>query len=79
MCDVWCEGALATEAVEGSALTLESVDDVEGGDSLALGMFGVGDSVTDDPAGIFSSCLKGQEGGMSYDSRKDLRTPRVSS
>ena len=39
---------LATETVEGTALTLESVNDIEGGDGLALGMLGVGDCVTDD-------------------------------
>ena len=39
---------LATETVEGTTLALESVDDVEGGDGLALGVLGVGDSVTDD-------------------------------
>ena len=38
----------AAEAVEGAALALESVDDVEGGDGLALGVLGVGDGVTDD-------------------------------
>ena len=39
---------LSTETVEGSALPLESVDDVEGSDSLSLGVLGVGDGVTDD-------------------------------
>ena len=39
---------LATEAVEGTALALESVDNVEGGDGLALGVLSVGDGVTDD-------------------------------
>lgn len=39
---------LATETVKGTALTLESVDDVEGGDGLALGVLSVGDSVADD-------------------------------
>ena len=39
---------LSTETVEGSALTLEGVDDVEGGDGLSLGVLGVGDGVTDD-------------------------------
>ena len=39
---------LATETVKGAALTLESVDDVEGGDGLALGVLSVGDSVADD-------------------------------
>ena len=38
----------AAEAVEGSALSLESVDDVDGGDGLALGVLSVGDGVTDD-------------------------------
>jgi len=39
---------LSTETVESAALTLEGVDDVEGGDGLALGVFGVGDGVADD-------------------------------
>jgi hypothetical protein len=39
---------LTTETVKGAALALERVDDVEGGDGLALGVLGVGDSVTDD-------------------------------
>lgn len=39
---------LTTETVEGAALSLESIDDVEGGDSLALGVLSVCDSVTDD-------------------------------
>jgi len=39
---------LASESVDGSALSLESVDDVEGGDGLASRVLGVGDGVTDD-------------------------------
>ena len=39
---------LTAETVKGTALALESVDDIEGGDSLALGVLGVGDSITDD-------------------------------
>ena len=39
---------LGTETVKGSALSLEGVDDVEGGDGLPLGVLGVGDGVTDD-------------------------------
>lgn len=39
---------LATETVEGAALPLEGVDDVEGGDGLALGVLSVGDGVADD-------------------------------
>ena len=39
---------LTTEAVQGAALSLQSVDNVEGGDGLALGVLSVGDSITDD-------------------------------
>jgi hypothetical protein len=39
---------LTTEAVQGAALALESVDDIEGGDGLALGVLGVGDGIADD-------------------------------
>ena len=41
-------GCLASEAVDGSSLALEGVDDVERGDGLATGVLGVGDGVTDD-------------------------------
>ena len=39
---------LSAKAVEGSSLALEGIDNIEGGDSLALGVLGVGDGVTDD-------------------------------
>lgn len=39
---------LTTETVQGAALTLEGVDHVERCDGLALGVFCVGDGVTDD-------------------------------
>ena len=39
--------SLASESVQGAALTFESVDNIHSCDSLALGMLGVGDSVTD--------------------------------
>ena len=39
---------LTTETVKGAALTLESVDDVEGGDGLALGVLSVCDGITND-------------------------------
>lgn len=39
---------LTTETVQGAALALEGVDDVQRGDGLALGVLGVGDGVTDD-------------------------------
>ena len=38
---------LTAESVEGTALTLQSVDDIHGGDGLSLGVLGVGDSITD--------------------------------
>ena len=38
---------LGAESVQGLALTLESVHDVQSGDGLALGMLGVGDRVAD--------------------------------
>ena len=42
------KASLSTESVEGSSLTFQGVDDIEGGDSLSLGVLGVGDSITDD-------------------------------
>ena len=39
---------LTTETVEGTALSLQCVDNVEGCDSLSLGVLSVCDSVTND-------------------------------
>ncbi len=39
---------LTTETVQGAALSLQLVDDVQRGDGLALGVLGVGDGITDD-------------------------------
>ena len=39
---------LATETVQGAALALEGVDDVERGDGLALGVLSVCDGIADD-------------------------------
>ena len=39
---------LSTESVEGTSLPLEGIDDIHSGDSLPLGVFGVGDGITDD-------------------------------
>ena len=52
---------LSTEAVEGAALALESVDNIESGDSLAAGVLSVGHSITnnvlkehlEDTSGLF--------------------------
>lgn len=41
------DGNLTTESVQGASLALEGVDDIHGGDRLPLGVFGVGDGVTD--------------------------------
>ena len=37
---------LTSETVQGSALSLQGIDDIHGGDSLPLGMLGVGDGIT---------------------------------
>ena len=42
------EKRLTTETVQGAALSLECVDNVEGGDGLALGVLSVGDGIADD-------------------------------
>jgi len=39
---------LSAETVEGASLALQGVDDIEGGDGLALGVLSVGDGITDD-------------------------------
>ena len=40
--------SLTSESVEGTSLPLEGIDDIHSGDSLPLGVFGVGDGITDD-------------------------------
>lgn len=42
------EENLSTETVQSAALSLESVDDIERGDCLPLGVLCVGDCITDD-------------------------------
>jgi hypothetical protein len=39
---------LTTEAIQGAALALKSVDNVKSSDGLSAGVLGVGDGVTDD-------------------------------
>jgi len=39
---------LTTETIKGTALSLESVDNIEGGDGLALGVLSIGDGITND-------------------------------
>ena len=38
---------LTSESVQGTSLAFQSVDDVHGGDCLALGVLGVGDCIFD--------------------------------
>ena len=39
---------LTAETVQSAALAFQSIDDIHSGDGLALGVFGVGDGITDD-------------------------------
>ena len=46
---LWADNRhLSAEAIQGATLTLQSVDDIHGGDGLSLGMLGVGHGITDD-------------------------------
>ena len=38
---------LTSESIQGASLPLEGIDHIHGGDSLPLGVFGVGDSIPD--------------------------------
>jgi hypothetical protein len=38
---------LSTETVQSAALSLQSIHNIEGGDGFSLGVFSVGDGVTD--------------------------------
>ena len=60
---------LSAESVEGTSLSLKGVDDVESGDSLSLGVFGVGHRVTDD---ILQKDLKDSSGLFVNESRDSL-------
>jgi hypothetical protein len=44
----WLFEDLTSESVEGTSLPLEGIDDIHSGDGLPLGVFGVGDGITDD-------------------------------
>jgi len=39
---------LTSKAIQRTALTLQRIHDIHGGDGLALGVFGVGDSIAND-------------------------------
>merc|ERR1719187_1089197 len=57
---------LATEPIEGPALPLQRVHHVHGGDSLPLGVLGVGDSVPDH---VLQEHLQAASPGKAADSR----------
>ena len=40
--------SLTSESVQSTSLSLQSIDNIHGGDSLPLGVFSVGDSISDD-------------------------------
>ena len=42
------KSSLTAESVQGAALAFQSVHHIHGGDSLPLGVLGVGDGITDD-------------------------------
>ena len=66
---------LTAKAVQGTSLPLQGVDDVHGSDSLALGVFGVGDSVTDD---VLKEYLEDATGLFVDESRDTLDTTPTS-
>jgi hypothetical protein len=47
-CQLAKRRSLTTKTVQGTALSLESVDNIEGCDRLALGVFSVCDCISDD-------------------------------
>ena len=49
-CKQWAEKLirLTSESVKGTSLPLQGIDNIHGGDSLPLGVFGVGDGIPDD-------------------------------
>ena len=66
-----CCECSSTETVEGSTLSLEGIDDIEGGDGLSLGVLGVGNGVLDnvlEEASEDNSGLVIDEGADSLDS-----------
>jgi hypothetical protein len=67
--------SLTTESVKGSALPLEGIDDIHGGDSLPLGVFSVGDSVTDD---VLKEDLEDTSGLLIDEARDTLDTTTAS-
>ena len=63
--------SLTTEAVQGTSLALQGIDNIHGGDSLPLGMLSVGDSIPDD---IFQENLEYTSGFFIDESRDTFHT-----
>ena len=66
---------LTTEPVEGTALSLEGVDDVHGSDCLPLGVLGVGDGITND---VLKEDLEHSTGLFVDETRDTLHTTSAS-
>ena len=67
--------SLTSESVEGASLPLESIDNIHGGDSLPLGMFGVGDGIPDD---VLKENLEDST-GLLIDKSRDTLDPSTAS
>jgi hypothetical protein len=67
--------SLTTKSVEGSALSLQSIDNIHSGDSLPLGMLSVGDSITDD---VLKENLENTSGLLIDEARNTLDTTSAS-
>jgi len=66
---------LTSETIEGAALALEGVDDVESSDGLTTSVLGVGDSVTDD---VLKEDLEDTTGLLVDETRDTLDTTTTS-
>merc|ERR1712098_86879 len=66
---------LTTESVEGAALPLEGIDNIHSGDGLPLGVFSVGDGITDD---VFQENLEDTSGFFVDQARDTLDTTTTS-
>ena len=66
---------LTAETVEGASLPLQSIDDVHGRDGPSLGVFGVGDGVTDH---VLQEDLENTAGLLVDEARDTLDTTTAS-
>ena len=65
------EESLTAEAIEGAALAFQGIDHIHGSDGLPLGVFSIGDSVTDD---ILKEDLEDATGLLIDETRDTLDT-----